>query len=201
MSRMGWGVLISAWFVCACCGFWVALDYQRTAAATDSAPLHWPGSCDLSTDPALPTMLVFVHPKCPCTRATLAELERLLSRRSHRATVLAIFLRPEGVSAGWEKTDLWAKANAIPGVRGVVDQDGQYRRLFHASASGECFLYDANGTLVFHGGMTSGRGHEGDSLGKDSLACLLSDIAAPTNQTPVYGCLLKQPNQNSEQLP
>jgi hypothetical protein len=130
----------------------------------------------------------------------LRELDRLLARHREEAAVYAIFLSPAGVPAGWEQTDTWNAAAAIPGVQALADRQGRLKKAFCASASGECLLYDAQGRLRFHGGITPGRGHEGDSLGQASLAALLKHGASRTERTPVFGCALEPSRTNKSAI-
>jgi hypothetical protein len=51
-------------------------------------------------------------------------------------------------------------------------------------------LYDARGRLLFRGGLTSARGHEGDSAGLQRISSLLRTGQADRSDAPVYGCSL-----------
>ena len=50
---------------------------------------------------------------------------------------------------------------------------------------------DADGRLVFSGGITVARGHSGDNAGRSALAALLTDGTAATTKTAVFGCFLR----------
>jgi hypothetical protein len=106
------------------------------------------------------------------------------------ATVLV--LRPEGVADGWERTDLWDSAAAIPGVSVASDAGGAESRRFCAATSGQALLYAADGRLLFAGGITESRGHQGDNAGRSAVAShvLGSGPPAQPSRTPVYGCPL-----------
>jgi hypothetical protein len=103
-------------------------------------------------------LVLFAHPECPCTRASLAELARLLARFEDRLTADVVFLRPSDVGAAWDGSDLWRTASAMPGVTAVRDDDGVEAVRFRATTSGAAVLYDARGRLLFRGGLTSARG-------------------------------------------
>ena len=64
----------------------------------------------------------------------------------------------------------------------------------YALTSGSCFLYDAHGKLLFSGGITSARGHEGDNAGRDAIVKLVHGRPAPQQQTDVFGCALRGSN-------
>ena len=80
---------------------------------------------------------------------------------------------------------------AIPGVATILDRGGREAARFGAHVSGQTFLYDAAGRLVFSGGMTIARGHAGDNDGEDALLALITAGHAPVASTPVFGCLLR----------
>ncbi|HLB76837.1 MAG TPA: hypothetical protein VJO72_07370, partial [Candidatus Dormibacteraeota bacterium] len=48
------------------------------------------------------------------------------------------------------------------------------------------------GRLLFQGGITATRGHEGDSFGQERIASLLTTGAADRADAPVFGCALEQ---------
>lgn len=194
-------VLCGIWFTVTMCGFWKALEYERSAAHVATPPDEWPVVGAPTRDPARPTLLLFVHPKCPCTRATLRELDRLLARQPGQLTVYAIFLRPETVSPGWEQTELWTYACEIPGVRAIADERDKWRKMFQMSSSGECLLYGRNGKLRFHGGITAGRGHEGYSESQTLLNAAISPESAPLRRTAVFGCGLECAKQSDQVIP
>jgi len=133
---------------------------------------------------------VFAHPQCPCSRATIGELALLMTHVQDRVTAFVIFYRPLTEEAGWEQTDLWRSAAAIPGVHVIADDNGADAAVFDAATSGQTMLYDAGGRLMFSGGMTGARGHSGDNAGRTALTALINDGRSATSRTPVFGCLL-----------
>jgi hypothetical protein len=101
-----------------------------------------------------------------------------------------LFYRPKNFLDHWEQTDLWHYAMAIPGVRVFRDDGGAEAQLIGATTSGEALLYDTNGRLLFHGGITNARGHTGRSLGAEAIRALLINGTALVTETPVFGCPL-----------
>jgi hypothetical protein len=101
-----------------------------------------------------------------------------------------LFVKPSDFPDGWEKTDLLAGAAAIPGVTVVRDDEGVEAGRFRAATSGQTMLYDAAGKLLFSGGITSARGHEGDNAGRAAVVSLLTTGEAGREGTPVFGCPL-----------
>jgi hypothetical protein len=164
---------------------------------------RWPAGSSLTASAGRPTLVMFAHPRCPCTRASLAELRALLSRFSRHMTTHVIFMRPSGSAADWSRTDTWATASSLAGVRVAADVDGREAALFGATTSGHVVFYDTSGRLLFSGGITPARGHQGDSPQLDQLRRLIeretavaaaagAAPSAPPHERPgaVYGCPL-----------
>src|SRR3712207_4573180 len=129
---------------------------------------------------------MLAHPHCPCTRASINELARLMTQARGRVTAYVLFVKPEGFSDSWVQSDLWASAAAIPGVTPVLDDGGVEAARFRAATSGQTALYDAAGSLIFRGGITSARGHEGDNAGREAIVSLLTSDEAEEHDTPVF---------------
>jgi hypothetical protein len=54
-------------------------------------------------------------------------------------------------------------------------------------------LYGTDGRLLFRGGITGARGHEGDSAGRDAVVALISGgVSSAAVSTPVFGCQILQ---------
>jgi glyoxylase-like metal-dependent hydrolase (beta-lactamase superfamily II) len=171
-------------------GFAVILNYQNAAGESGIAPAQWPEGTQLARDSGRDTLVMFAHPHCPCTRASLGELNRLLARSRGKVAAQVWFFKPASESSDWTSTDLWRSAASMPGVQIFVDVDGLQALRFGAKTSGSVLLYDTQGRLLFSGGITGGRGHAGDNAGESTLISLLDGKGAGSRQTPVYGCSL-----------
>jgi hypothetical protein len=148
--------------------------YEVTPGASTISPLDWPAASRIEPAKSLPTLLVFAHPHCPCTRATIDELDQLMARCSDRVEARVLFYQPsELADQQWEKTDIWYAAEKIPGVSVVIDRDGLDAKRFAALTSGHVALYSANKQLLFSGGITGSRGHAGDNAGRSAVESLL----------------------------
>jgi hypothetical protein len=178
------------WLLAAVHGMAILADYENTPGAPGDPPTRWPASTRITRVPGLATLVMAVHPHCPCSRASIGELNAIMARAQGRVRAHLLFVRPPGVTEGWEQTDLWRTAAAIPGVALVRDDDGVEAERFHASTSGHVALYDQRGRLVFSGGITASRGHHGDNAGKSAVIALLTDGNASQSHTPVFGCSL-----------
>jgi hypothetical protein len=133
---------------------------------------------------------MFAHPKCPCTRASIQELNRLLATCHDKTSVHVLFFRPKGEPPDWEETGLIKSAKAIPGVTVGLDYDGKIAKAFGVETSGFTVLYDPEGKLLFRGGITASRGHSGDNVGEASIVSILAGKDAVHRSTAVFGCSL-----------
>jgi hypothetical protein len=114
-----------------------------------------------------------------------------MTRAQDRVTAYVLFLKPPGFPDYWEETDLWRSAAAIPGVKVLRDDAGAEARRFRAATSGQTLLYDADGRLLFSGGITASRGHAGDNAGRSVIVALLTEGQGGQTETPVFGCPLR----------
>jgi len=171
-------------------GFGVLYLNDVTAGTPAIAPTTLPAGSRSADGSALPTLVLFGDPLCACTRASLDELARLMSVCRGKVTARVIFEGHPAPGQDCTRSTLWQQAAAIPGVGVSLDADGAEARRFSAFTSGQVFLYDARGRLLFCGGITGGRGQEGDNPGRSAIVALLNgDTRAPGN-TPVFGCAL-----------
>jgi hypothetical protein len=178
-----WGMFIAV-------GLLILLRYSNTPSASASPPKEWPATASVAPSARRSTLLMFVHPQCPCSRASLGELARIIACCKDSITTTVFFSVPDQVPVGFERGDLWDSATSIPGVRVVVDKDAASAKQFGAKTSGQALLYDSRGRLVFSGGITAFRGHSGDNDGRDAVVALLSGQKPKHSRTPVFGCAL-----------
>ena len=163
--------------------------YANTPGFSGQAPPNWPTATGLKLSPADDTLVMFVHPQCPCSQASVGELEKIVARAPN-ATYYVVVYKPSGTSAAWEHTSLIESTAKVPDVQIVIDRDGGELRRFHAGTSGATYLYDSSGKLLFSGGITGSRGHAGDNDGATAIVDLLTTGHAAIDHTPVFGCSL-----------
>lgn len=161
-------------------------SYAATAAPVQAGPERWPDDAG-SLDADRLTLVMWVHPRCPCTRASARELAELMARVSDRVRAIVLVATPADAPEGWARTGLVAELASIPGVEVVADH-GQAQRRFGATTSGEVRLYAPSGVQLFAGGITAGRGHEGDNPGRAAIEIFALGAVAPIVLTPTYGC-------------
>jgi hypothetical protein len=188
---------LSVRWLAVCATAWLSLfalhvgrlwTYSTTPGAQEVAPATWPEGSRIPRVEGRSTLVMFVHPQCPCSRASLSELDVIMNAAAERAAAVVVFLRPEGAVADWEHTGTWDAAGRIPGVTRFVDGDGAEAKLFGAKTSGQVVLYDARGHSQFSGGITGSRGHEGDNVGRRTVEQLVAHVPTLLHGHAVFGC-------------
>ena len=181
------------WVAILVTGFFILAGEEFTPVTDFAVKTTFPPRSTLALAPGVPTLIMFAHPRCPCTRASMHELAESMVSLQHRVAATIVFTLPKGVAPHWEQGELWQEAAAIPGIQVVTDRDGQEAGRFGVKGSGHVLLYEPSGQLAFSGGITPSRGHEGDNPGRSAVISLVLQGRSPVNHTPVYGCPLLEP--------
>jgi hypothetical protein len=175
------------WLVAIGLGFTSLWRFSYTPGPPATAPAQWPAG--LARDASAYTLVVVLHPDCACSNATLGELAKIMARATAPLHTLVLFT-DQGDRDRITGGTLWQSAVAIPGVNPMVDRNGTATRRFGAFVSGQTYLFDRAGGLIFNGGITAARGHAGDNDGETAVLDALVSGQAPVTTTPVFGCLL-----------
>lgn len=181
---------LAVWAIASGGGFLWLLSSSATPGATSAREPTWPQSSRVDPDFTRANLVLLVHPHCPCSRATVAELSEIMDRCEGLVTAHVLFLKPSQMPDGWELTDLWYRAASIPGVRVRADAEGREARRFGALTSGQVVLYDRQGLLKFCGGITIARGHRGENAGRQAIVDWLTRGTAERSSDAVFGCPL-----------
>ncbi|MBX9788911.1 MAG: hypothetical protein K2Y37_08335 [Pirellulales bacterium] len=192
MRRATGSIIVLAWLGATLTGLGLLASHAGQPGASGLVPQEWPAESNIPRASDRPTLVMFAHPRCPCTRASLAELSKVVARQPEVA-VRIVFYRPTAPdSESWEQTDQVRAAAGIPGALVHWDIDGVEAQRFGAQTSGQALLFGPGGNLLFHGGLTPARGHVGDNLGSQSLTALLDGATSVPDCAPVFGCGLQQ---------
>lgn len=183
-------VAAAAWAIAVSGASILVWRYKSEPGEQGQPPPSWPAASRIDRAHKRTTVVVFVHPRCPCTSATLAELRRL-SADLGRVSPRIVFFVPPGVDSSWREGGHWSAARDIPGTIVTADDDGAEARIFGAHASGYTVAYAADGMLLFSGGITTARGHVGES--PVATRSILGGTSGPPASTPVFGCSLRDP--------
>ena len=190
--RLGalWILGLAAWVGLVVAGVtWTARWSQRPGTFA-AVPPTWPAASKLGRSATKHALVVFAHPRCPCTVATLRELEKIVARCQDRVDTRVVLCLPPGATAGFDDGELRQRAAAIPGATVHADPEGREAYLFDATTSGAVYLFDPSGALRFSGGITAARGHEGQNPGRTQLVALVQDGGSGLVRSPVFGCPL-----------
>lgn len=171
-------------------GFFKLSLFTGTPGELGKPPAYWPEIPGITLHPGRSTIIMAVHPRCPCSVASLAELAIVMGKFKRRVQAKVLFYAPKEMERDWAQTDLWASTKSIPGVEAIIDSDGTMAKLFNVATSGHTILYDSMGSLVFSGGITASRGHAGANTGRSAITEFLVGQDPRVHETFVYGCHL-----------
>jgi hypothetical protein len=191
-------VLAVTWVAALGYGMRVLLKYETTPGATGPLASSWPAGSLLPRQHEKPTLVMVAHPRCPCTRASIAELAQIMAHASERTKAYVLFVKLPGAGPDWDDTDLRRSAAAIPGVKVMSDEDGAEAARLGAQTSGHTVVFGRDGTVLFSGGITASRGHAGGNAGENAVLSVLKQQMPERQRTPVFGCSLAEPNRAEE---
>lgn len=162
------------------------MDYSGKEGKSAVITTHrWPAGSKISLDQNK-NLIMFVHPGCACSKASVAELSRLMSRHSSLKAKV-VFLKTAKLDVLYKNNDLLKAAEIIPRTEIVFDENGTEAKAFGAETSGQSYLYNENGKLLFQGGLTIARGHEGKSKGQAEIEKQLAHESELSTAS-VFGC-------------
>lgn len=162
---------------------WAAREEQKASAKSR----NWPEGAPLTLDPARLTLLVFVHPQCRGTEATLQTLAHVMERCAGHANVTIMLYEDPALLAYWKGSPIKAVAESIPGATVRNDSLGEAASFFDVTTSGSALLFAPDGTLLYRGGITPGLGQVGEG---DVLQTWLLEGRGVRHE-PVFGCSLQ----------
>jgi hypothetical protein len=187
--------LVLVWILVIAAGTRTLMRYESAPGAAGRIARHWPTKSHVLRGQGKYTLVMLVHPNCPCTRASLAELEILNAKLHGKLTACVLFTKPAAIESEIRSSVLWVRASRIPGVSLQFDAGGSEAAQFGGLVSGQTIVYDPQGDLVFSGGITAARGQQGDNNGVDSVVLAVTGKLKDPAQTPVFGCSLGNPSE------
>ncbi len=184
--HLGIAILLPIWLGLAVAGLSMLAVYQMRAGRQFAAPTQLAA---IREPTGRATLYVFLHPQCGCSQATVSELERIQADTNGKLAMRLYFEMPTS-DRSWEESPLYVRASAVRAWTVTADPGGRAAVKFGAATSGFTALFDSNGRKVFQGGVTPGRGHEGDSAGAATIIQFVKTGRVLTARTPVFGCAL-----------
>lgn len=187
--RIRLGLLLAPWTLGLLLGGLAIVRYATTEGRRGGAPEVWPEGALIQPREGRWTVLMFAHPQCPCTAASLRELGGVVARAGDGVDAFALFLDPEERDAAWTHGPAWRVGEAQSGLECLSDPEGVEAARFGAWTSGQVVAYSPSGRLAFQGGVTGTRGHDGPNPGRSALEAALRG-ASPGDSAPVavFGC-------------
>jgi hypothetical protein len=182
--------LCVAWAAAWIGGTAIFAAYEATPGNAGSQTTRWPADCPIERPVDRITIMVFIHPRCSCTSATLAELAATLARASEAPEVIAVIVEPPAATTQWSRGAKERVHATIPTARVHGDRTGLAAARFGVQTSGHILVYDRLGSLRFSGGLTPARGQRGENIGQAALAALLANQPPPRTECEVFGCPL-----------
>lgn len=180
-------LLLLAWLSgCVVC-IGVLLIYSNTPGEQGEGAEYLPQNSRIQLDEERATLVMYAHPHCPCTAASIEELARLQARLEGQFLTYIVFYVPENVDLSWEEKGLWDRASALADTVVIADRGGALSKLAGAEISGTVGLYSPDGRVQYFGGITPSRGHEGDNVGTIAVVDYFNGGTIQQYGT-VYGC-------------
>ena len=195
-SRYTWTLGIVIWLALIAAGYICLLRYNLSAGKATAAPRDIPAWLAAGSAVERPQLVIALHPHCSCSRATLNELAKILSRAPNTCDVIALTYVPENALGHWLETELVDKCRRLNG-RIHPDPEGKLAVSLGSLTSGGVLLYDAEGSLCYQGGLTAARGHEGDNLGARTVLNILRGGRQDPMSLPVFGCPLQSETEET----
>jgi hypothetical protein len=189
-NHAGHGMLavLIFWIVIVAAGVGTLAVYSQTPGPADAPPVMGGFGQRSASAKSHWSLIIGIHPKCPCTLATISELQRIMRQCAGTLSCSVVAFVPTNAPGNWTDTESVRQAREIPGVEVVNDVGGSKLTHLGIQTSGAAVLYDSTGTPRFHGGITPSRGHEGVNIGSETICALINGQQPFVADTPVFGC-------------
>jgi hypothetical protein len=187
--------LLAVWGLVVGFGLLVLEVHATRPGDAGSPSVRWPEETPVRRAANRSTLLIFLHPFCPCSRASVEEFRYILSKCGQRASAHALLLAPSHRPEGWGRSELEQDLAAIPDVHVLMDRGGAIAKRFGVETSGHVVLYDPQGRLTYSGGITAARGHGGDNHGRAAVIDRILAKEGRRSGSPVFGCPLTTTGQ------
>ncbi len=204
-ARAKWSVsvLIVVWLTAVAAGFWgiARFDFFVNEPSSHGVVEQWPADSAVVQSKDRPTLLLFLHPKCPCSQASVNELERLFASLEDTENLvpdlIVVATVPPNADSTWSDTDTVARVRQIENAQVFVDRGGREAARFGAVTSGHVMLFDTFGKRQYTGGITWARGQVGANVGRDMLTEVLREDVGQLDAIPSFGCRLCLPDSDA----
>ncbi|RUL88977.1 hypothetical protein [Tautonia sociabilis] len=184
--------VVTAWGLTVASGLLLLSVYGAQPGELGSPPERWPEESRIPRVPGRVNLILFLHPRCPCSRSSIAELGTLLEQFQDPVAVHAVLLQYESLPG--EEEDYRRLIASRLGVEAQDDREGAEADRFGVSTSGHLLVFEESGRLSFSGGITPSRAHRGPNDGSRWLRFRFGGGPPASQDThAVFGCALGSP--------
>ena len=181
--------VVLVWGACVLLGLLQAWTYEMTPGGSGQTPGQFPAKTELKLPGDKSSLLVFMHPKCPCSQATLEKLQELKEKVQDKLDVQVVMYYPKEKGPAFIEDSL-AKGTRKLGYAVIPDEEGTEAKRFGAQTSGHAFMFSSDKKLLFSGGLTSARGHAGPSAASENILAILSASDPSLRSAETFGCCI-----------
>jgi hypothetical protein len=185
-------LLVIGWSSGVAAGLMWLAKYKASAGEPVTSQPRWPAESTITPEAGSFNLVLALNPHCPCSKASVGELIRLLDHSQNDVCLHVLVYRPASFSDGWEETSLLEEVKRIRGAKLHLDTDGHLAEQFGIFTSGGMALYGLKDELLFQGGITPARGHAGDAPAQDAIRARLLGETSTLYTAPVFGCPLRE---------
>src|SRR3989442_556857 len=94
--RFGLPTVTLIWMGTVGIGLLLLGNYESAPGQAGHPLLRWPTKSRIERSKDRPTLVMFAHPRCPCTRATIGELALIMARCRGLVDAHVVFYKPDG---------------------------------------------------------------------------------------------------------
>ncbi len=186
--QKNWLVLCTvSWLLLLPAAICVQLRYDSLPGIAAVPKTAWPAASKIKYSTITNTLVMVLHPRCPCSRASVQQVASMMNTTNPPKCIF-LFYTPSIFAKGWEKTDIWNQASEIPDSVLISDIDGRETKTSEHPHPDRPTFFDRQGFLRYSGGLTEGRGHQGECRNLEAAIKALNDSHKPTTFGAVYGC-------------
>src|SRR5258708_20821394 len=105
--RPAWLLALLLWLGLIVGGYAWLLRYSFAAGKASASPHTIPSSVASQAPSARAQLFLALHPRCPCSRAPLSELAKILTRAPEACDVTVLMYKPPAEPDGWMEAALF----------------------------------------------------------------------------------------------
>jgi hypothetical protein len=88
--------VLPLWLIASALGLVTLWNYSSAPGIAGTPPIRWPTDSRLPRAAGVPTLVMVVHPQCPCSQASMGELAQLMTDAPRSLIADVVFVNPAG---------------------------------------------------------------------------------------------------------